>query len=68
MSNHNFDQLVGWTITQIAFDSTQEPLAPNGHHGLVLVKGKQKKIAWVTSRDHNGAGDLLVEVVPQGKE
>ena len=57
----HYAQLVGWTIEQIATDEMDygEEL-----YGLVLTKGKSKKIAWILrDPEGNGAGFLEIDNV-----
>ena len=55
----HYKQLVGWTIKQIAADEMED--YGEDIYGLVLTKGKAKKIAWI-SRDPEGNGPGFLDI------
>jgi hypothetical protein len=57
----HYGQLIGWKVDGIAV-TAPDPDNPEGWYGLVLTKGKKKKVAWVErDPEGNGSGFLNIE-------
>ena len=62
----HYGKLVGWKISSVAYEDQldeDEDMFPEGLYGLVLTKGKKKKIAWIL-RDPEGNGEGFLEISP----
>ena len=70
MSNGSFEkhysQLVGYTVTGLAVDNSDEDNFGDPWMGLVMENGKRKKIAWVLM-DPEGNGAGFLDIVDGGK-
>ena len=62
----HYSQLVGYTVTGLAVDDSDEDNFGDPWMGLTLQNGKRKKIAWVLM-DPEGNGPGFLDIVDKGK-
>ena len=62
----HYSQLVGYTVTGLAVDDSDEDNFGDPWMGLPLQNGKRTKIAWVLM-DPEGNGPGFLDIVDKGK-
>lgn len=61
----HYRELVGWKICSVTKSEDEDPdIFPEGLYGLILTKGKEKKVAWILADpEENGEGFLRIQSI-----